>query len=238
MIVIIGAILILAFHMWRGHSKGLVHIVLQLCSTVAAIILAALLVAPVTDFIQEKTPLYDAIEKQSGRLIEKEEETQNQDALKVEITEDESTFRNAAKQVMDKLGVPENIQDSLLHIDVVQLAQEGITTVSDLIIRAVTEWVCAAIIFILLFLIMKIIFSVVIKATDLINKVPLIGNVNQLAGLLVGAVYGIVVVWIALVIIHMFGNTQWAQWILTSVNGNPVAEFIYNSNMILNLITK
>lgn len=237
MIVIIGAILILAFHMWRGHSKGLIHIVLHLCSTVAAIILAALLVAPVTDFIQEKTPLYDAIEKQSGRLVEKEE-TQNQEALQVEITDDESTFRNAAKQVMDKLGVPENIQDSLLHIDVVQLAQDGITTVSDLIIRAVTEWVCAAIIFILLFLIMKIILSVVIKATDLINKVPLIGNVNQLAGLLAGAVYGIVVVWIVLVIIHMFGNTQWAQWILSSVNGNSVAEFIYNSNMILKMITK
>lgn len=241
MIIVIGTLLILAFNMWRGHSKGLVHIVLQLGSTIAAVILAAMLVAPISTFIQEKTPIYDMIQKQSSKMLEKsdtQDDLENKEALEVEVTDGDDGFKTAAKQVMDKINIPKNVQDSLLSIDVAELTQQGIHTVSDLIVKTVADCVCVAAVFIILFIIIKIILAVVIRVTDLINKIPLLGSVNKVAGLLVGAIYGIFVVWIVLVVIYMLGNMQWAQFVLRSANDNQVSEFIFNSNLILKYITR
>lgn len=237
MLLIIATLVIVGFNMWRGHSKGLVHIVLSLGSTLAAVIIAAMLAGPVNDYIADNTGIYTAIEKQTGKLLDKEE-GDNKHALQTPVSGDENAFKNSARQVMNSLGVPVSVQDTLLGVDIAELAKDGVRTAQDLVIKAVTKCVGVAIIFILLFVIMKIVLAIVIRAMDLLNKLPIIGDINQFAGMIAGAVYGIVIVWLALVVVNMFANMEWAQTVLNGVNGNPVAEFIYNSNIILNMITK
>lgn len=237
MLLIIATLLIVAFNMWRGHRKGLVHIVLSLCSTLAAVVIAALLAGPINDYIADNTGIYTAIENQTGKLLDKEE-GDNKQALETPVSGDENAFKNSARQVMDSLGIPVSVQDTILGVDIAELAKDGVKTAQDVVVRALTKCVGVAIVFILLFVVMKVVLAIVIRALDLLNKLPIIGDINQFAGMLVGGVYGIVIVWLALVIVNMFANMEWAQVVLNGISGNPVAEFIYNSNIILNMITK
>lgn len=237
MLLVLATLVIVGFNVWRGHSKGFVHIVLSLCSTLLAILLAAFLTGPINNYIADNTGIYSAIEKQTDKILSLEKGDDKQ-ALDTSINSDETAFKNSVKQVMDKFNVPEEIQDSVLNISIGDMAKDGVKTVKDMVIKAVTKYVGSAIIFVLLFFIMKVALAIVIKAMDLINKLPLIGDINQFAGMIVGAAYGIVIVWVALIVIEMFANMEWAHTLLSGINGNPVAEFIYNSNVIRSLISK
>lgn len=238
MVLILLTLVIVGFNMWRGHREGLLHIILSLCSTLLAIIVAGMLAGPINTYIEENTGIYDQIIKQTDKFIGKTDAIEDQKALETSVTGDENTFRNSAKEIMNKVGVPEDIQESLLGVDVAQLAKDGIYTAKDLVVRAVSRSVGLAIVFVLLFLVMKIALSILIRITDLLNRLPLIGDINQFAGMIVGAAYGIVLVWVVLVFINMFSNMEIAQFILSGIEGNPLAELIYNNNIVMKLIAK
>ena len=59
------------------------------------------------------------------------------------------------------------------------------------------------IIFVVLFILIFIILSIVIKATSVINKLPLIGKLNSLLGGVAGLLQGLVIVFIVVIIAHM-----------------------------------
>lgn len=238
MVLILLTLVIVGFNMWRGHREGLIHIILSLCSTLIAILVAAMLAGPINTYLEENTGIYDAIEKQTDKFIGKTEAEEHPVELQTSVNGDANAFRNAAKKVMESVGVPENIQDTLLNIDVTQLAKDGVSTAKDLVVKGVSRAVGVAIVFVLLFLIMKVVLAILIRTMDIINRLPLIGDINQFAGMIVGAVYGLVIVWIALIVVTMFSNMELAQLVLSGINGNPVAEFIYNNNIIMKLITK
>lgn len=235
MIVLIGIAVILAAYTWRGYKKGLVRILLQLCSTLAAVLLAAFLCGPVSGFIGDHTPFYDAVKAQTEKFVKNAEGVREADA-DTEVTEDVSAFEQAEIAVMEALHLPQNIQDSILAVDVGKYLNTGVSAVNELIVAALADFIFTAIVFVVLFVVILVILRVVIRLTDVINLIPIIGSMNHLAGLAAGAVYGILVVWLAFVVVSMFGNQEWAQYITASVNSNPVTEFIYNSNLIMKYI--
>ena len=59
------------------------------------------------------------------------------------------------------------------------------------------------IIFVVLFILIFIILSILIKATSVINKLPLIGQLNSLLGGVAGLLQGLVIVFIVVIIAHM-----------------------------------
>ncbi len=237
MIAVVVILAILAFHIWSGYKKGLVHIVLDLCSTLLAVILACMLVQPINTFLRENTPVYTWIESQSEKLVGNIDE-ENLKELETYVGSGQEAFKKAALTVMEKLNIPEGLQESVVSINLEGYLSDGVKSVRDLIVVVLTDYIGGAIIFVILFVIIKIALGIVIKMTNIINHIPLVGSVNKLAGVAAGAFHGVLIIWVAFMVINMFSNTEWAQYILTGVTGNPITNFIYESNLIMNIISK
>lgn len=88
-------------------------------------------------------------------------------------------------------------------VSVVQSSGNPGKAVLDNVAKPVVLVPLRTIIFVVLFILIFVILSIVIKATSVINKLPLIGKLNSLLGGVAGLLQGLVIVFIVVIIAHM-----------------------------------
>lgn len=210
--ILIGVLVVLGLSALYGYKKGFIHIVLSMVAMLVTTILAGLLTVPVSAMISSATSFDESIHESVSELV-------------------------ASSGVMDvnsisKLNLPTQIEEII--IDGASGAVEGfneylVSTVSDLILKAIT--------FFVLIIIIYIIVRIVIFMLDFISKLPVINSINKSGGLVVGLLQGLLFVWIACLIVTAFGDKAWAQEVFAQINANPLLTFIYNNNLIIFIVT-
>lgn len=128
-----------------------------------------------------------------------------------------SEVADSVNEIIDKVGetVPaldlkgktiEDLDSGTINsvvVSVVQSSGNPGKAVLDNVAKPVVLVPLRTIIFVVLFILIFIILSIVIKATSVINKLPLIGQLNSLLGGVAGLLQGLVIVFIVVIIAHM-----------------------------------
>lgn len=211
-IILIGVVAVLALSGLYGYKRGFIKIVLSMVAMVVTFILAAVLTVPVSSVIKSVTPIYDTIES-SVR------ETVNENAI--DLTS------------MDKLGLPTQLEEKII-----EGASETVDNVTDYIVTSISDMLLKALTFIILIIVIYIIVRIVIAILDLISKLPIINGINKSGGLVIGLVQGLLLIWIACLVVTAFGDTEWAKEVFAQINANQLLTFIYNNNPIIYAVTK
>ena len=73
---------------------------------------------------------------------------------------------------------------------------------------------------------------------DVLANLPLIGTVNKIGGAIVGFVQGLLIIWVACLVVTAFGDKAWAQETFSQINSNALLTFIYEKNPLIFLLTK
>ena len=212
-IILIGVVGVLALSGLYGYKRGFVRIVLSMVAMLVTFVLSAILTVPVSAMLAAATPLDENIEESVSGLVA--------DSGVV----DQETISN--------LNLPEQIEEIL--IEGAKEATNGfneyiVSTVSDLILKAIT--------FFVLIIVIYIIVRIVIFMLDFISKLPIINGINKTGGLAVGIAQGLLIVWIGCLVVTAFSDKAWAQEVFVQINANPLLTFIYNNNLIIFLVTK
>ena len=128
-----------------------------------------------------------------------------------------SAIADSVNEIIDKVGetVPaldlkgktiEDLDSGTINsvvVSVVQSSGNPGKAVLDNVAKPIVLVPLRTIIFVVLFILIFIILSIVIKATSVINKLPLIGQLNSLLGGVAGLLQGLVIVFIVVIIAHM-----------------------------------
>lgn len=128
-----------------------------------------------------------------------------------------SEVADSVNEIIDKVGetVPaldlkgktiEDIDSGMINsvvVSVVQSSGNPGKAVLDNVAKPIVLVPLRTIIFVVLFILIFIILSILIKATSVINKLPLIGQLNSLLGGVAGLLQGLVIVFIVVIIAHM-----------------------------------
>ena len=125
-----------------------------------------------------------------------------------------SAIADSVNEIIDKVGetVPaldlkgktiEDLDSGTIVVSVVQSSGNPGKAVLDNVAKPIVLVPLRTIIFVVLFILIFIILSIVIKATSVINKLPLIGQLNSLLGGVAGLLQGLVIVFIVVIIAHM-----------------------------------
>ena len=104
--------------------------------------------------------------------------------------------------------------------------------ISDYISMMILKAIAFVGIFILAFIILKIIEWCLEAAASL----PVLHSLNRLGGLLFGAVNGLMTIWFFFIIVTIFASTQWGVEIFRQINESIILSFIYNNNYLLVII--
>lgn len=86
--------------------------------------------------------------------------------------------------------------------------------------------------YILAFIISSVALAVVCNVLDIAAKLPVLHEINQTAGLLVGLVEGLLDVWIAFIVLDLFAETEWGTVLLNMVHSSELVSIFYENNLL------
>lgn len=221
-ILLIAIVLILAGFGLSGMQKGLIKMVFSLVSTVVALACAVLFSSTLADMLRSNTMVHDFLTENVGIVLE------------LFVPEAQSIT-----DYMENLPLPEVIKDMLQE-------ESGIADAVSTQTAAVSEYVCERIVnvtincvaFAATFLVALVALVCLCHVLDLVSKLPVLDQVNRMAGLAVGLVEGVIVIWIFFVVLTMFTGTEFGQTAMQMINENAFLSFLYNHNLLVRFVIK
>lgn len=216
-------ILIIGGGAFLGWRAGFVKTVFSLISTIAVIILTILFSPIVTNMLKSSDAIYGGIR---GQL-----------ASKIHFSDMEGGMTTDA--FIDGLSFPDSIKDALKSNEAItEYAGARLEELEAYVCDTLTDIIVNAIGFIVTFLLAAVGLALLCFVLNIISKLPVLHQINTLAGVAAGALEGLVIVWIFFIVITMFGTTEFGREALTLISENPILSFLYDSNLLSGFITR
>lgn len=211
-LIIVG---ILGFSVFLGYQKGLTKCVIKILSFIIAVVVAAILFKPVSNFIIEKTQIDDNI-KQSvidlvGDDIQSDGKVKEDSNLpKAMVNYINETVENAVEEAKD---------------NIVPVVAEGISTTTINVGVAI-----------LLFIIVRIALIFVSALSKIITDLPIIKQFDKTGGILYGLLRALVVIFVLLALISLISPMIEQTGIIVAINKSFIGSILYNNNILLNIV--
>jgi uncharacterized membrane protein required for colicin V production len=211
LLIVIGIIVINAL---IGRRIGLIKIVFSLFSFIIALVLSTWISPSINGVLKNNEVIYEKVENRVEDMLFKEQET----------TTDED-------DIIEGLPLPMSIKESLRES---KSKQES--NIKTYITTHVTEIVIKSLAFILTFVVVFVGIWVLSIALNIISKLPILNQINKLAGLLVGGLQGVIIVWIIFILITVFSGTELGGSAFGQIEGSTILGFLYDKNILLNTV--
>ena len=91
--------------------------------------------------------------------------------------------------------------------------------------------------FLVTMLITWLIVWAILAGLNLFSHLPVIGAVNRIGGLILGALQGLFIVWLIFLVISLLSGTQFGLYVQNMINDSLVLQPIYESNGFLRIVT-
>lgn len=215
-IVVIAIIAVFGF---IGHARGFIKMVLSVLSLILTLYVATLISPYISTWLQQ-TNLYNSVYEGTYTYVN--------DVLRQSAVGD-------IQSAMNELQLPENIQHYVLAGEGVLMDKVGIAQV---IAERLTAMVFDVLVFLVTFLGAMIIIKLLFAAANLMSHLPIIHGVNKIAGLVIGILEGLVVVWVFFIVISLTNGSEFAYNMYTQINDSAFLTFLYNKNIVMALLFK
>lgn len=248
-LVLIAAILILALNIVLGYKEGLVKAAYSLVSWILIMVLTTCLTPLATDWVMNNTSVPTRIESYVYEQIKKgveEKQKEVQEQLGTQV-ENQLEFQGGeGLEALEQYGIqlPDAILNKLEEVQEEWSIEEPLESITDSAVSPAFRTLAATITAIIVkgvvsvvILILAIIIVFVIGAVlDIVSKLPVINTANKTLGVAVGALKGILVIWLLLAILSFFSVTEVGRTLIAWIYENPVLIWIYENNPLLNLL--
>jgi len=214
MLVIVLVIIIL--NALTGLKVGLTKILFSLFSFIIAMAISVWISPVVNNMLKNNEKFYEKTkQKMEAILFEGLENTDGIDEL------------------IGELPLPKSIKESLI-----KNKSQKETNAKSYIAAHVTDIALKAMSFIISFVVVFIGLWVISIALNIISKLPILNQINKLAGLLVGGLQGLVVVWIIFTTVTMFSGTELGSTAFKQIESSSILSFLYDKNILTNVVLK
>ena len=206
---------ILGISIFFGYKNGLTKSLIKIVSFIIAIIIAAILFKPVSNFIIEKTEIDDNIKQAVVNLVIKDVEEEGK------VKED----TNLPKAMVDYINesVENTIEDTKTNI-----VNKSAEKIAETAINVGTA--------IILFIIARIILLVITGLTDILTDLPVIKQLDKTGGVLYGIIKALLIIFVIFALISLISPALEKTEIIKSINQSFIGSFLYNNNILLNIV--
>ncbi len=213
MIVDLIILVIIILSIILGRHKGLTVCLVNFFSLIIALVVALLLYKPVGNYFIEKTPIGNNVKE----------------VIKQNIPMSEDEFKVDENSILPK-GMKNYINEQAKNANEAKdIAIENVATQLSLEIINIVS-------FLGIFIIARAILLLVKILSKIINKLPILKQIDHLGGAIVGAVEGIILVYFAFAVISTISPILENTKILEQINNSFVGKMMYDNNIIMNKI--
>ena len=218
-------LLILAAFTLSGWSKGFVRVFAGMFFFLASTVLVYYATPYISDFIKENTPIYQAVEENCREMLKGGEGQENSGLEQ--------------KKFIEGLGLPEALEKQLLGgSDSGSSVDRAVEGVSDYLAEYMAGLILNILTFVVTLAVVNLVLRMTVLTLDNLAKLPVLNSINKAFGMVLGAAQGMLVVWVAFLVITAFGNTDAGRKLLEMIHESPILDFLYNINIFLKIMLR
>ena len=113
----------------------------------------------------------------------------------------------------------------------------GVKTFAEYVGEFLSKLIIHIVAFLCTFLLVTIVLSAIIFALDIVSELPVLGFFNRLAGGVVGAAGGLIIIWLFFVVITLLYVTAFGREIYQVIQENAILNMLYENNPLMKLAT-
>ena len=218
-------LLILAAFTLSGWSRGFVRVFAGMFFFLASTVLVYYATPYISDFIKENTPIYQAVEENCREMLKGGEGQENSGLEQ--------------KKFIEGLGLPEALEKQLLGgSDSGSSVDRAVEGVSDYLAEYMAGLILNILTFVVTLAVVNLVLRMTVLTLDNLAKLPVLNSINKAFGMVLGAAQGLLVVWVAFLVITAFGNTDAGRKLLEMIHESPILDFLYNINIFLKIMLR
>lgn len=219
--VLIVVLAVLAVFTLVGMYRGIIKMIFSVVSLVGTLIAVFILLPLITGVVKDNTKVYESIQA----IVEEQV-----------LPEDMFELKNES-EIIDSLDFPAAIKDMLRENNTAQkYAELGVSTLRGYMINYISDLIFNVIMFVVGFLVVFIVLRIIFGLISVLARLPVLKEINGLAGAAAGFVMGLALVWLAFAVITIFGSSALSKAVFDAVNDSALLAFIYEKNFIMKYV--
>ena len=142
-------------------------------------------------------------------------------------------------ELIENLPVPEFLQDILLDYNNEEGYQGlGVSTFQDYLVGFIATGILNVAAFLVSVLIVHLLLWLSISALSILTNLPVIRVVNRVAGLALGLLQALLVLWLAFLILSLVSGTGIGMQLMKMVESSNWLNWLYQSNLFLEIVLR
>lgn len=224
----IAALAILFGSVLLGWYRGFLKTILAMVQLIATIILVMLLSPIVKNILIENTGLYHQTKSSIISAIEEK---------LPELPEGAELPPEMQNTLIENSSIPTLFQGLLKENNRAEVYEElGAATFLEYVGSYMADLIVGAVSFLIVFVVIRIAFQIRVLAFDLLGRLPVLGGINRLAGAAVGALRGLIILWILCLLATVFPDTRVGQDVLFAAGSSGILSWVYNNNLLFRFL--
>lgn len=252
-ILTIIVLIIFFLFIFMGYKRGLFKSVFRLLISLIAMVLAYWLTPYVGEFLYEKTNvntivtdkvysvIEDVVEKNVAESLAQAGQTSSPELVNelAKVTLKTEPHKSTQIEIINKLSLPNFMTEAIISNNNDEMRTRlGAENFFAYLAGYISYMIVNAIAFILTFLMAYIIANIIYIAIGIVSKLPIIGGIDRMGGIVFGVVQALLIVWILFVITSIFVNTSFGTDINNQIENSAVLRFLYDKNILNSALTK
>ena len=213
--LLIGIVLVWAFFIAHGYTKGMLRMIFSLISWIVMLAVSLWINPYVSDFIIQNTQIDEEFEAE----------------CKVTLSE---MVKEAGGEI--NLNLPEPLEKAIFGEENIADVLLENTGVYDEVAHRITVFAMKGIAFFTSMIILSIVLIIIYMMIRVVEKAPVISQMNHLLGMALGAVKGLVFLWVVFFIVAMNTTTAIGTTLIPLINESAFLKFMYENNMLISLL--
>ena len=157
-------------------------------------------------------------------------------------------YKPVSNVIINVTGIDEAIQNAILEEanDIMTNDQEGANQVVETIqnnmlpetARTISINIIEGAVILILYIVIRIALKFVTALANLVSKLPVLNQLNQLGGIIYGILRGVLIVYVALLLVNLSGEIEPQNQVYTAVEESYIGRVMNENNILDILFTK
>ena len=240
LLVVIAIILITLTY--QGYKKGLIRMILSLGVIVCSIVITGILGPAISKGLCESEIVLPYVSEKvnEGFKIEQNlNEFTEQTVGKLKNNKKKPISNKEQTRFVEELELPNILTDAVIENTATIIESTGKVTAykfSRIISESIAKLIIRGITYIVVFVITRTLLQIFVRIFRIVEMLPGIEDVSELAGGFVGACSSLFIIWVGFMLLLAFSSTSFGIECYKCINESSVLSFLYNNNLLLKWI--
>lgn len=140
-------------------------------------------------------------------------------------------------ELIEHLPLPKVFRDQLVSNNTEEgYSRLGVSTFQDYIVHFCATVILNVVSFLVAFILVQLALRMVIAALDILSQAPVLGTVNRVAGLLLGLLQMLFLLWLFFMAVSAASATETGLYLMSMIQESRLLGYLYDSNFFMRIV--